>query len=230
VGEKISVIKIVPPRAVRRSMWGCAQYLVHACIQLKPNTLIVTPESCLLFPLNKEPRVLAFIQAALQNGQLLMLAGQYQTFDNRFFQVVYMITAQGVQSIYFKQHAVPCVEQMPRWAKLCPALRTIFKAQQSFVAAARDMQTPGFYWQGRWIVPRLCSDFFLVTTTADLVKLRHRYGENLVVVLHVNDTWFAPYMRALLLTSACMRARSAGVDLLFVGYAGPAHNPEKDIV
>ena len=161
---------------------------------------------------------------------MLMLAAQYQAFDNRLFQAVYMVSMQGVQRIYFKQHTVPCVEKMPAWCADWPRLRAAFKADQSFIAAPYDVSGTAFYWQGVWFVPRLCSDFFLVTSEADLVKLRHRYGENLVVVLHVNDTWFVGYMRRLLLYSACLRAHSAGVALQFVDYAGTALNPEKDVV
>jgi hypothetical protein len=214
-------LKIHNKKSSRRNLWEVGQELFHALHNLPSGpVLVVTPESFISCPLNREVEFLSFLQRGLGPQQCLMLAGQYEDLDGRVFQAVYSITCAGVVHLYLKQHAVPCIEKMPWYLNTSQQLRKIFKADQTFSYALQKKGAEGFDFEGMRIIPRLCSDFFLVTTPSDLAKLRLSYGENLVVVLHVNDTWFVTYMRELLRYVARMRARLAGVDLVYVGYDG----------
>lgn len=199
--------------------WARVQHLFHEIGHCTGQPgIIVTPESYCPFPLNRHADMIAFIANALGSGQMLLLAAQYADQTGNTFQAVYGITSRGVEQMYLKQHAVPCFERMPRYLTWSKVLKELFGAEQSFSCAKKNLSSSVFLCDGVRIMPRLCSDFFLVTSVIDLAKLRHRYGEHLVVVLQVNDTWFVGYMRALLRQVACMRAWLARVDLVYVGY------------
>lgn len=217
-------------------LWERAQLLVQAismaydddesCMQA---SLIVTPESFMAAPLNKHEELLSFIKVHLQGGQKIFVGAQYQDASDNLFQAIYGLSAQGIESLYLKQHAVPCFERTPPHLSM---LKKIFGQDDVEFCAAQEQPTfieyssgkkasvnQGYMRAGGTIfVNKVCSDFFLVTSTADLGKLRHRFCEKPVVMLHVNDTWFNEYMRRLLRRNAAMRAWLAGVDLVYVGY------------
>ncbi len=225
---KIINLKICNMKTAHVSSWGRAQQVVYALQALGNKggelVLITTPESCIACPINREPELLSFIQQAIAPNQRLLLAAQHQEASDRLFQAVYLLTNQDVQLVYLKRHAMPCFERMPRYLEGFAVLRSLFRAEKNFSYAAVNSGGKGFEVDGVRIVSRLCSDFFLVTSTLDLVKLRHSQnechrGRLLVVILHVNDTWFMPYMCSLLYHVAHMRAWLAGVDLVYVGYA-----------
>lgn len=199
--------------------WERAQHLFHALNHFDQSaSVVVTPESFFPFPLNYYPEMITFIAHGLKRCQMLFLASQYVQDDNKIFQAVYVITNKGIEHLYLKQHAVPFFEQMPWYLKKYKKISNIFDADQQFSYVPKNIDFCGILHDGVRIVPRLCSDFFLVTSVIDLAKLRHRYGDRFLVVLQVNDTWFIGYMRRLLRQAACMRAWVASVNLVYVGY------------
>lgn len=217
--KKISFFSLTNRLPVAILPWGRAQYLFRELHNLDGQSgVIATPESFFPFPLNRHPDMLGFITSALSSGQCLLLGGQYEQNDGKIFQATYIMTSQGIKEVYLKQHAVPCFERMPWYLQGVKKICQLFDAEQSFSCMQKKLGSCGVFYDGVRIVPRLCSDFFLVTSAVDLGKLRHRCGDRLVVVLQVNDTWFVGYMRALLRQVACMRAWLAGVNLVYIGY------------
>jgi apolipoprotein N-acyltransferase len=213
--NEISFLKIIKNVSHNSNMWNVGQNLFHAMQQASPGGIVVTPESFISCPLNHESEFLSFIQKAIAPGQMLMLAAQYESNDGQLFQTVYSLTHEGVKNLYFKQHAVPCMERMPSYLQSWPKAYSIFKAEQSFSSAISN-EVVGFCFAGKRIIPRVCSDFFLVTTVIDLITWRYTFGKNCIVTLHVNDSWFVKYMRDLLKHVAHMRAWIADINLLYV--------------
>lgn len=214
-------LKFLNKKREKWGLWEVGQYIFHELQNLPPGpVLVVTPESFISCPLNREREFFDFIIRGLKPQQCLMLASQFES-AGRLFQAVYSITSQGVIDVYLKQHTVPCFEKMPWYFEKASQLKKIFKADQTF-ASDKKNTLEGFRFAGIRIVPRLCSDFFLVTSLFNLAKLRLSYKESIIVVLHVNDAWFVGYMRKLLCYIACIRAKLTGINLLYVGYSEKA--------
>ena len=211
----ISFLKIAKNASHNLNLWASSQNLFHAMQQAPARGVVVTPESFISCPLNREPEFLSFVQQSIGQHQMLMLAGQYESVDGQLFQAVYALTHEGVEHLYLKQHAVPCVERMPRYLQFWKKGHSIFKAEQSFASASSN-ETVGFCFAETRIIPRVCSDFFLITTVMDLIKWRRTFGKNCIVVVHVNDSWFVEYMRDLLRHVAHMRAWMADINILYV--------------
>lgn len=213
--SEISFLKITKNVSHNLNLWTSSQNLFHVMQQAPARGVVVTPESFISCPLNREPEFLSFVQQSIGEHQMLMLAGQYESVDGKVFQAVYALTHEGLEHLYLKQHTVPCVERMPRYLRSWGKGHSIFKAEQSFASASSN-QTVGFYFAQTRIIIRVCSDFFLITTVIDLIKWRRTFGKNCIVVVHVNDAWFVQYMRDLLRYVAHMRAWMADINILYV--------------
>lgn len=217
----LKINRLMPPAT---DVWGRAHYLFHHLSTMEGDGVVATPESFFTLPLNEHPLLIGFIRSGLRRDQYLLLGGQYKNEKGQLFQAVYALSSQRIEGLYLKQHAVPFFEHIPWYAQRVKKIGSIFKNDQPFACAHPEAPKPILQLANTKIFSKICSDFFLVTTPLDLGKLRHRHGENLVVVLHVNDTWFVGYMRTLLRQVAFMRAWLARVNLVYVGYPDESAN------
>ncbi|MBM3887202.1 hypothetical protein FJ364_04700 [Candidatus Dependentiae bacterium] len=215
--KNISFFKYPSRESKNENLWDSGQRLFHVLQNIPANSVIATPESFINYPINRMPEFISFLQHALSPHKVLMLASQYQDQNNALFQAVYVITQDGVTFIYLKQHAIPCIERMPRylqgWKRMCK----LFKADQSFMPADPQGEM-GFYFKGVYIIPRICSDFFLKTSWWDLRSLTKKNKGNVIVIVHVNDDWFNQPMKNLLSYFAHMQSRLGAIDVLYVDY------------
>ena len=174
--------------------------------------IVLAPESTFPFPLNKNQEQLDLWSLALPKDTNFLL-GSCRLEQGKTYQTVYFTRNGLIINFYDKTHLVPFVEKVSKKYNDWPWIKSLFlKRGFSFNRSKREEFSGVSNVIGhKIIIPRICSEFFFC--------FNNLVGHNKLIILFVNDSWFASYFRRLMYGLVKLRSLQAKVPVIYVGHS-----------
>jgi apolipoprotein N-acyltransferase len=176
-------------------------------------TYLLLPESALIV---SSPEILkeaiAHFYTYAHTTHIHLICGTLISNDSYTFNSCYWAHNGTVQERYHKQHAVPLIEQLPRWLKHLVSYQTLFPQDQEMVIPP-DHPRPSFSLSNTLVmIPYICSEFFCTYTAGSK-------SDNIITLALCNDMWTQfDYIKRLMCALAHAKATEYQQDVLYVAY------------
>lgn len=189
---------------------------------------VVGPETCFPFACDEHREFVDLWSSILPDNAHLMFGAARFTYGRqknrkkikdwkkKRYQTIYWIHRGLIMQTYDKTHRVGFTEKLPRFWKRYEWVRSMFSDYGPFMSKGKNKKNTFSVSPGSSSVsirPILCSELFFTSKSV--------LGQKQCVHLAcVNDDWFCPYFRNLLLSTAKFKACFFGKTLLYVGHRG----------
>ena len=176
---------------------------------------LVGPETTFPFPLNKYKEYVSWWMLGLPKNVTIVL-GAYRQEGEKSYQTIFKLERGLIKHTYDKPHRVAFTEKIPRyWKKFDWAKRLFFTKKQPIKKGRKKTGNQSFKLSPNLLlVPLVCSEFFFLSAGELRQKAR---GVDFCVVF-INDSWFAPYFRKIMMLSARLKTLLLGKKILYVGH------------
>ena len=177
---------------------------------------VVGPETTYPYPFNKNQEYLELWSKALPEDVELMFGSLRQqplplgeSVPEKMYQTVFRTRGRLIIDVYDKGHVVPFVERVPKkWVRV-PFARSIFLGEQSEISCGSEQKA---FSGGDFLMwPRICSEFFFCVG-----QKGHSVDD--LTVLFVNDSWFYPYFKKILVLTARLNSILRRESVLYIGH------------
>ena len=181
--------------------------------------LIFSPESTVPCAINTYPALLNSLSKVVPHDAYYLFGAFRRDKSGDCYQSIYCLHNYALVDVYDKTHCVPFNEWVPDCWKTCGW------AQQLFLGDAQAI-TPGTnrHFEGCFrihdrlcCIPVVCSEMFFCDAVARRV-MQHRHSNPVLVCWFVNDSWFTPYLRRLLVQLGRLRALQLGTRVVYIGH------------
>lgn len=181
-------------------------------------TLFVGAESLYPFVLNKHLEMISLWRSAIDKHEHLLLGGYYEV-GGRLYQTIFQWNDSRIMHFYVKKHCVAFVEKIHApWRNMIPANNLFLKGRRFFSRGNNRIGEDIFHIPGcADIIPQICSELFMKTTTRE-IEDKKQVCQHPVVIVFVNDSWFISYFKRLMELIAKLKAAWWGVDIVYVGH------------
>ncbi len=223
--ELVKRLHFVPPVVNRAwcygEAWtGCPYAVVHRLHKqilrgVEHNAVLVSPESTVLFFLNKHEALIKTLCPA-KSDQLTYILGSLRQNNDRIEQVAYCLQSGLIIKTYVKKILVPFAEQTPpAWQWLQGLRRRLSSGYAECVAGDNNTAADEHFYIAECSVrPALCLEFFEQPVRA-LCSARTD-----AIMALVNDSWYTPLFREWLFLLAVLKSHVSGLLVVYIGHFG----------
>ena len=180
--------------------------------------LFVGAESLYPFVLNKHPEMISLWRSAIDEHEHLLLGGYYEV-DGKLYQTIFQWNKSRIMHFYVKKHCVAFVEKIHApWRNMIPANNLFLKGRRFFSQGKNRIGEDIFRIPGcADIIPQICSELFMKTTTRE-IEDKKRMCQHPAVIVFVNDSWFVGYFKQLMKLIAKVKTAWWGIDIVYVSH------------
>ncbi|MCK4517883.1 hypothetical protein KAT92_03845 [Candidatus Babeliales bacterium] len=176
---------------------------------------VVGPESTFPFYLNQHKEYVSWWMSGLPENVSLTL-GAYSQEKQKNYQSVYNLKAGLIKIRYDKSHRIVFAEKFPRWLKKNKWAGGLFLKNKQSIKKGKNISEEQLFQlaPNLSLTTLICSELFFIST-GELLK---RAKDRDFCVAFVNDSWFVPYFRKIMMLSARLKTLFLGKRILYVGH------------
>jgi apolipoprotein N-acyltransferase len=192
----------------------------------KENLIFVGPETTLQFPLNKKKSLVRLWCDVAPPGSSILLGSLREavapkkkksvavrdTYCNnkiKQFQTIYHLRQGLIIAYYDKRLLVPFSEKIPKWWRGWSWAGDLFLKNQYPISRGRGSEIFNLPYRVR---PLVCSELFEMSRGEICAQ------DSDLLIAFVNDSWFCPYFRKIMVLGAAFKSWWCGKTLLYVGH------------